>query len=243
MTRFGKHLDLSGYQAIREMRAEAVRGRKQDLSSRAGRQVSRQKLIGAHALAAECAGNLSGQIRGLGEPDLRERFAAAAEMLATTRRIYCLGLRASFPVVRCFHYVLSLVRDGTNVFDGTGGLGVDGLRNAASDDVLLVARVHPYTRATVEAIDFVATRGIRVVAITDSSVAPLAKRAQHLILVETASCSSMRAMALAFSAAESLAALVAGRSGANAVTALRTTENQLAAFNAHINDKTRRITR
>jgi DNA-binding MurR/RpiR family transcriptional regulator len=240
MTRLAKHLGLTGYEAIRELHAEAVRGGKLDFSSRAGRQVSRQKLIGDHALAAELAGSLSGQVGRLAESEALERFVTAAETLATARRIYCLGLRLSFPIAWHFHYVLSLIRDGMHLFDGTGGLGVDGLRNAASDDVLLAVSVHPYTRATVEAVAFASTRGVRVVAITDSAVAPLAKSARHLILVGTASKSFMHAMAPAFAAAEILAALVAGQSGANALSALRKTEEHLAAFNVHIDNRPRR---
>jgi DNA-binding MurR/RpiR family transcriptional regulator len=240
MSRLAKHLGFAGYEEIRQLHADAVRGRKLDFSSRADRQVTSQKLKGDHALAAELSGRLSGQVSRLNEPDALARFAAAAEMLASARRVFCLGMRSSFPVVWHFHYLLSLVRDGMVLFDGTGGLGVDGLHNAASVDVLLVVSVRPYTRATVQAVDYAAARGIRVVAITDSAVSPFADTARHVILVETATPSFMHAMVAAFAAAEILATLVAGRGGKNALTALTKTEEQLAALNVHIDSRPRR---
>jgi DNA-binding MurR/RpiR family transcriptional regulator len=240
MTRLAQHLGFNGYEAIRELYAEAIRSGTADFSTRADRQVASQKLIGDQALAAELAGNLSGHIARLGEPDALERFAAAAETLASARRIYCLGMRSSFPVAWHFHYLLSLVRDGVILFDGTGGLGIDRLHNCASDDILLVASVHPYTRTTVEAVRYAAERGIRVVAITDSPVSPLASDAKHLILVETATPSFMHAMVSAFAAAEILATLVAGRGGQNALAALRKTEQQFAALNVHLESRSPR---
>jgi DNA-binding MurR/RpiR family transcriptional regulator len=240
MTRLAKHLALEGYEAIREMYAQAVRGGNLDFSSRADRQLTDQKLKGDHALAAEMAAGASRQIAALAEVEARDSLAAAAECLATARRIYCLGMRSSFPAAWYFSYVLSLVRDGVLLVDGMGGIGIDSLRNAASDDVLLVASVSPYTRATVEAVDYVARRGIRIVAITDSAVSPVADAALHLIRISTDSPSFFHSMAPAFAAAEILASIVAGRGGANALAALEQAEAQLNSLEVHLDVKKRR---
>jgi DNA-binding MurR/RpiR family transcriptional regulator len=240
MTRLAKHLELEGYEVIREMYAQAVRGGRLDFSSRADRQLSSQKLKGDHALAAEMATGLAGQILNLAEADGRDGLADAAECLAGARRIYCLGMRSSFPAVWYFHYVLSLVRDGVVLLDGMAGVGVDSLRNAASDDVLLVVSVSPYTRATVEAVDYAVARGVRIVAITDSAVAPVADSALHLIQISTDSPSFFHAMAPAFAAAEILASIVAGRGGANALATLEQAEAQLDALDVHLDVRRRR---
>jgi len=239
MTRFAKHFGLDGYDALRELYAHAFRNGGFDLARRADEQVARQKLGGDQALAAEVISSFSGQIAHLAEPETLDQLVGAAETLARARRIYCLGMRSCFPVVSYFQYVASLVRDGVILFDGLGGVGADGLRNAASDDVLLVATVRPYTRAVVEAVDYALSRNVPVVAITDSAVSPVADRAQHVILVSIDSPSFFHAMSPAFAAAEVLASLVAGRGGANALKALEDTEAQFAAFNIHFSSRDR----
>jgi DNA-binding MurR/RpiR family transcriptional regulator len=71
------------------------------------------------------------------------------------------------------------------------------------------------------------------VAITDSRVAPLATLASHPLIVPTATPSFFHAITPAFAAAETLAALIAGRSGKKALDALRNSEDQLTAFNTY----------
>ena len=76
-------------------------------------------------------------------------------------------------------------------------------------------------------------RNVPIVAITDSEVSPLAQLAAETIFIATDCPSFFHTMAPAFVAGEILAALVAGRSGAKALDALRRTEQQLTAFNVH----------
>jgi DNA-binding MurR/RpiR family transcriptional regulator len=118
------------------------------------------------------------------------------------------------------------------------GVGADPIRTATTKDVLLVASVLPYTRATVDLTRYVASRGVPIVAITDSAVSPIAQLARYAILVATESPSFFHTMAPAFIVAEILAALVAGRGGEDATTALQRTEEQLSAFNVHVTSRT-----
>jgi DNA-binding MurR/RpiR family transcriptional regulator len=174
------------------------------------------------------------QIERLAAPDRLDRLVAAARTLASARRIYCLGLRSSHSVAWHFHYVLSLVGERSTHIDGIAATGADALARATSKDVLLVASVLPYTRLTVELAEYAVERGMAVVAITDSEVAPLAQIAQHAVIVATDSPSFFHAMSPAFVAAEILGAIIAGRGGDDALATLRHTDEHLAALNTHL---------
>jgi len=237
MTRLAQYLGLEGYEAVRNLYAQAFRDGSFDLARRADKQMARQKLRGDQSLAAEIAASFASQVAALTEPETLAQLVAAAETLARARRIYCLGMRSCFPVVAYFHYVTSLVREGVILFHGLGGLGADGLRGAASGDALLVNTVRPYTRAVVEAVDYARGRNVPIVAVTDSVVSPVADRAHHVVLVSTDSPAFFHAMAPAFAATEILASLVAGRGGAKALEALKETEAQLTAFDVHYDSK------
>jgi len=181
------------------------------------------------------------QIDRLAAPDALDRLVASAEVLASARRIYCLGLRSSHSVAWHLHYVLTLIGERSIHLDGIAATGTDALARAGERDVLLVASVLPYTRLTIELAEYAAGRGVSVVAITDSEVAPLAQTAQHVVVVPTDSPSFFHAMSPAFVVAEILGAVVAGRGGDNTLATLRHTDEHLAALNTHL--KSRQVKR
>jgi DNA-binding MurR/RpiR family transcriptional regulator len=234
MTRLAKHLGMDGYDEVRELYAAAVRDGDLGFAGKAGAQVVSQKLKGDKALAADMLGSIGAQIARLATSDGLDRLVSAARTLASARRIYCLGLRSSHSVAWHLHYVLTLVGERSIHLDGIAATGTDGLARATGRDVLLVASVLPYTRLTVELAEYAVERGMAVVAITDSEVAPLAQMAQHVVIVPTDSPSFFHAMSPAFVVAEILGAIIAGRGGDDALATLKHTDEHLAALNTHL---------
>ncbi len=152
------------------------------------------------------------------------------ELIAGAERVFCLGLRSSFAVAYIFHYVRSLFGASSVLVDGAGGTGVDLLRTIGSADVMLAISVKPYTRHTVHAARYSRARGVRIVAVTDSEMSPLAALAEETLIVRTETPSFFHTMAPAFAAVECLAALVAARRGSQTLAAIAASEKQLAAF-------------
>jgi DNA-binding MurR/RpiR family transcriptional regulator len=234
MTRLAKRLGLDGYDNVRSLYAGAVRDGTLGFAGKAGVQVEVQKLRGDKALAADMVQSLSRQIGRLAEPATLQRLTDAAQRLHRARRIYCLGLRSCHAAAWHFHYMLSLLSGNTVMLDDAGGTGLDAIRGAVARDVLLVASVEPYARATIEGARYAASNGVPIVAITDSEVSPLAQIATATILVQTDSPSFFHTMTPLLAVSEILAALVAGRSGQKATAALAHTEAQLTAFGVHL---------
>jgi len=234
MTRLAKRLGLEGYDQVRALYAGAVRAGTLGFAGKAGAQVEAQKLRGDRALAADMASALAKQIGRIAEPASLERLADAADRLHRASRIYCLGLRACHGAAWHFHYMLSLLGDKTVMLDDAGGTGLDAIRGAGAEDVLLVASVEPYSNAAIDGARYAATRGVPVVALTDSEVSPLAQIAVTTILVATESPSFFHTVTPLLAVAEILAALVAGRGGDKALEALIHTETQLAAYGVHL---------
>ncbi len=233
MTRLAKRLGFDGYDAIRELYAQAIREGGLSFSGKAGYQVANQKARGERALAADMIASLSLQIARLGEPASIERLVQAAELLAAARRIFCAGLRSSHTVAWHMAYVLSLLGERATLLDSLAGVGTDPIRAATEQDALLAVSVAPYTRATVELAQYAHSKHVPIVAVTDSAVSPLAQVARIAVLVPTGGPSFFHAMTPAFVAGEILAALVAGHGGEASLEALRRSEDQLTAFNIH----------
>jgi DNA-binding MurR/RpiR family transcriptional regulator len=234
MTRLAKRLGLEGYDEVRALYAGAVRDGTLGFAGKAGVQVETQKLRGERALAADMALTLSRQLARLAETPTLDRLADAAGRLHQARRIYCLGLRSCHVIAWHFHYMLSLLGDKTVMLDDAGGIGLDAIRDAGANDVVLAASIEPYARATIEGARYAHRQGVPVVALTDSEVSPLAQIAVAMIPAATESPSFFHTMTPLLAVSEILAALVAGRSGQKALEALSRTEAQLAAFGVHL---------
>jgi DNA-binding MurR/RpiR family transcriptional regulator len=233
MTRLAKRLGLDGYESVRSLYADAIRESRLGFAGKAGVQVASQKAKGDRALAADMVVSLTRQIETLSAPPTLATFAKAAQRLADAERIYCLGLRACYPIAWNLHYVLSLLGERTLLLDGAAGTGTDHVRAATPRDVLFVASIQPYTRATIETSIYAHERGVSIVAVTDSRLSPLARIASETILIPIDGPSFFHTLTPAFVVGEILAALVAGRGGEASLDALRQTEAQLSAFNTH----------
>ena len=234
MTRLAKHLGLNGYEDIRERYAEAVRGGGLGFSGKVTAQQTSQKLKGDEALAADMLGSVAAQVQSLTNPEFLSRIVAAADALSRAQRIYCLGLRASHAIAWHLHYVLTLTGRHSVQVDGIAATGPDCLAHAGPEDVLFAVSIAPYTKLTLELADYAVQNGIPVVALTDSAVAPLAQIAKHTVLVPTASPSFFHTMSPGFIVAEILGAIVAGRSGEDALAALTHVDTLHATLGSHV---------
>lgn len=234
MTRLAKHLGLRGFDDIRNMYAEALRDAGARLPGMAGKQVANRKQRDDNALAAEMLNSVARHIAQLAQASSLDRIVSAAASLAKARTIYCLGLRSSHPVAWQLQYILSVVGEKSVLLDGIAGTGSDAIRNACEDDALLVASVHPHTRATFELAKYANSVGISVIAITDSEVSPLARIAETTVVVSTNSPSLFHTMTPAFAIAEILGSLIAARGGDKVLEAIECFKKQLAALDTHL---------
>jgi DNA-binding MurR/RpiR family transcriptional regulator len=233
MTRLAKRLGLDGYETVRGLYADAVRKTTAGFARKADVQVAKQEARGDTALAADMLASLARHVAMLAEPARLDQLVAASHRLADAERIFCLGLRACYPIAWHLHYVLSMLGERTVLLDAPGSVGSDPIRAAGRRDCLLAVSIEPYTRATVETATYAAGQKVPIVALTDSRLSPLAPLADELLLIPTDSPSFFHALTPAFLVTEIIAALIAGRGGQASLKALRRTEAQLSAFDTH----------
>ncbi|HEX6959286.1 MAG TPA: MurR/RpiR family transcriptional regulator [Ferrovibrio sp.] len=244
MTRLARQLGFSDFQAFRDLHARALRKpatqAAAEYSTRADRLQHRQQQSGDAGLAAQIGWTMAEQIADAHDDAGIAGMIAAAKLIEKARRVYFLGLRSSHAAAFHAQYIYSLFRDNGHLLDGAGDTGVDGLRQASREDVLLVVSLPPYATATVEAVNYAIARGVSIVAITDSRVAPVAKAARQCLLVPTETPSFFRAGTPAFAVAETLVALIAARGGDKALAAIRNAEMQLGALATYWTPQPRR---
>jgi DNA-binding MurR/RpiR family transcriptional regulator len=234
LTRLAQRFRLKGYDEIRKLYAEAVRERPESYRGRAEELLQRRDSEGDEALVQDILSSLTRHLQQLSTPSATKRLRSAAEIIAKSKRVFCLGLRSTFSVAYSFHYARALFGADSVLVDGPGGIATDALRTIGPADVLLAISVKPYTRQTLQAVRYAGERGARVIAVTDSEVSPLAALSREMLIVGTETPSFFHTMAPAFAAIECLTALVAARRGAQTIKSLAASEQQLEAFDTYV---------
>jgi DNA-binding MurR/RpiR family transcriptional regulator len=152
---------------------------------------------------------------------------AVAQAMLASRRVAVLGLRASFGIAAHLHYTYQLAAGNSVLLTDSDGTLFDQLDLLSRDDLLVAITIYPYTRRTVEAVRRAAQAGIRVVALTDSAVAPIARGAWQQLLCATDSASFFQSMVGALALAETLVAEVAICGGRAVVDRLQRVQQRL----------------
>ncbi|MER7457609.1 MurR/RpiR family transcriptional regulator [Micromonospora sp. NPDC126480] len=171
VTRFAIALGHDGYPALRrrlrELTATAPGGRPD-----VGNELQQ-------AVRAEI-GNLDRLADRLAD---RERIADTGKLLAASRPLPVLGLRAAAPLAAYFAYFAAKVHPDVRVLDDGGSLLTDRLEQAAQAGAsALLAFVLPrYPRETLDALREARDAGLTVVAITDSPVSPAGELADVVL--------------------------------------------------------------
>lgn len=170
VTRFAVALGHDGYPALRR--------RLRDLTAAAGRPADAGNEL-QQAVRAEM-GNLD---RLAGQLADRDRIAETGRLLAASRPLPVLGLRAAAPLAAYFAYFAAKVHPDVRVLDDGGSLLTDRLEQAAEAGAsALLAFVLPrYPRETLDALREARAAGLTVVAITDSPVSPATEHADVVL--------------------------------------------------------------
>ncbi|MEV6365695.1 MurR/RpiR family transcriptional regulator [Micromonospora musae] len=171
VTRFAVALGHDGYPALRRRLRELTAGAS-DGRADGGNELQQ-------AVRAEI-GNLD---RLAGELADRDRIADTGKLLAASRPLPVLGLRAAAPLAAYFAYFAAKVHPDVRVLDDGGSLLTDRLEQAAAAGAgALLAFVLPrYPRETLDALREARAAGLTVVAITDSPVSPATEHADVLL--------------------------------------------------------------
>lgn len=171
VTRFAMALGHDGYPALRRRLRDLTR------TPRGGRPNPDNELQQAVRAEIENLDRLADQFAD------RNRVAAAGRLLAASRPLPVLGLRAAAPLAAYFAYFAAKVHPDVRVLDDGGSLLTDRLEQAteAGATALLALVLPRYPREALDALRDARTAGLTVVAITDSPVSPASEHADVVL--------------------------------------------------------------
>ena len=227
MTRLAQALDFAGFDAMRRpaMAALAQSAGRPGAPTRAAEDWAEGP---ASALKPAQAANVA-SVLARNPP---AQLLAAARSILAARQVLFLGLRASFGVAHQLRYSCDWLRSGTALATDPGGAWADQLAELGGSDLLVAVSQAPYTVQTVQAAQQLRARGVRVLALTDNALSPLAREACTVLLFDTASPSFFHSLVGAQALAEALMATVAEQGGRAVLQRLAERQQRLQA--AHV---------
>lgn len=138
----------------------------------------------------------------------------AVAMIEAAETVNIIGFRRSFPVASYLAYSLLQTGKRTQLIDGVAGLSLTQVATLDPKDLVIAISYSPYAEETVGATHAAVRHGAQLLAITDSAVSPIAKTAQHRLLIREAEVRGFRSLVASMCLAQTVAINFAMRAAA-----------------------------
>ncbi|MEO8536779.1 MAG: MurR/RpiR family transcriptional regulator, partial [Betaproteobacteria bacterium] len=185
MLRLARALGFGDYAALRRPFQEAIARGPLNFGERATALQSTPRSTRLDALSIELAKAQIDDVQSVRALNSALAIEATVKAIAAARRVGFLGVRSSFSIAYQFRYAYNLIATNGTVLDGLGGILLDQAEMFDRRDVLVAISQAPYSSPTVRVLDAAQRRGVTIVALTDSTLSPLARHARHTLLYRT----------------------------------------------------------
>ena len=210
MVRFAQALGYQGFSDLQDVFKARIRDRWPEPPER----IRRLKSGSGNSPASDLDGFIAAAQSSLGrvqEASPAGSIAAAARLLSRARTVFIIGTRRSYPIVDYLGYTFATLGVRALPIDSMSGMARERAALAEADDAMLAVSFTPYAPSTAELAGMAVRRGVPLVAITDSPLAPLAQISRAVIEIVEADYAGFRSLAASFVVANAVTAATAAR--------------------------------
>lgn len=208
LIRLAKTLGYSGFSEMQAVFRAALLAQTQSYGERM--RSRRQGGAGQPAGTPErllqqlCDGSIDA-LRGLRDALDGQALREAVALLAGARTIQVIGMRRAWPIATYLAYLLARSQRPARQLGTMGGMLADEARALQPGDVLVAISFHPFHADTVAAVEQALAQGAAVLAITDTSLSPIARDAAVVLEVRDADAAGFRTVAASMALCHGLA--------------------------------------
>ena len=182
VVRFATEIGYTGYPELQQAMQEMIRNK---LTSVQRMQVTEGRIKNNDILDSIFTQDMD-IIRRTMEETSHENFYNAVEAICQSRNIYILGARSSLALATFLRYYLGLLFDHVVLVQCTSEAEIfEQMIRVNEQDVVIGISFPRYSRKAVKAMNFAHNQGAKVVAITDSTLSPLAEISDYLLLARS----------------------------------------------------------
>jgi DNA-binding MurR/RpiR family transcriptional regulator len=206
LIRFAKHFGYDGFTDMQRVfrsrlidRASSYNQRIREF--RSGQPANMGSPLGVlrHFVEADVAA-----LQRLGHETRPQDLDRAMDLLAGAEVVGIVAQRRSFPVAAYLAYALSHLGRRAILIDGVGGMAGEQLHLLSAGDTVIAISFPPYATETLAIVNMARERALKIVAITDSALSPLALRVDVCFEIEEAQIQGIRSPTAALCLAVSL---------------------------------------
>jgi len=220
VVRFAQALGYDGFKTLQGLfqkrlstAAPGFEARVKALEHELGSRKDRSESGFLRDLVVRDIASLQDLLLDIAEADLKK----AVMLLEKAEVVYLIGQLRSMPVVDLLRYILTMLGKRCVLLDPAGGLATHMARAIRKTDVLLAVSFRFYATEVVNIVDETAARKIPIIAISDSTLSPLAKAASVLLAVPEHQYTFSRSLAAPMCLAQALTIALAARLQKNPV--------------------------
>ncbi len=182
VVRFALELSYEGYPEMQRAVQELVRAK---LTSNQRIEVSNQRLGDKDILENVLTSDIN-KIKYTLENIDRATFDAAVDAIVEARTAYILGVRSSSSLASFLNFNLSLISDHVRCVQPTShGEVFEQMLDLGPQDVVFAISFPRYSKKVISAVKYAHALGAKVIALTDSSMSPLAAHADYLLTAQS----------------------------------------------------------
>ncbi|MCP3468828.1 MurR/RpiR family transcriptional regulator [Bradyrhizobium sp. CCGUVB1N3] len=138
-------------------------------------------------------------------------LSEAVSLLERADSVFLIGQLRSAPVVEFLRYILTMLGKRCVLLDAGGGLATHIARTIRKKDVLLAVSFRFYANEVVNVVEEAGRNGVPIIAMSDSTLSPLAKNARVLFAVPEHEYTFSRSLAAPMCLAQALTVALAAR--------------------------------
>jgi DNA-binding MurR/RpiR family transcriptional regulator len=220
VVRFAQALGYNGFKTLQGLfqkrlstAAPGFEARIKALESELGARKDRSEGGFLRDLIVRDIASLQNLLAEVSEADLKK----AVNLLEKADVIYLLGQLRSSPVVDLLRYILTMLGKRCVLLDPSGGLATHMARAIGKTDLLFAVSFRFYATEVVNIVNDVASRKVPIIAMSDSTLSPVANAASVLFAVPEHEYSFSRSLAAPMCLAQALTIALAARLQRNLV--------------------------
>ncbi len=208
VVRFAMELGYDGYPSMQKALQEMVVNR---LTSVQRIEVANDRIGNQDVLTAVIQSDID-KLRQTADTVSKEHFAASVEAILKARRVFILGVRSTAPLANFLGYYLSQMLDTVHTVTTSGTSAVfEQIISVDDRDVVIAFSFPRYSTSTAQGAGYCRSKGAKVIGITDSSLSPLGRCSDHVLLAKSDMISLVDSLTAPLSIANALIVAIAAR--------------------------------
>ena len=182
VVRFATEIGYTGYPELQQAMQEMIRNK---LTSVQRMEVTASRIGNSDILDSVFNQDID-IIRRTMEETSHEDFYRSVDAIVAARKIYIMGARSSLALATFLSYYFTLIFENVLLVQSTSeGEIFEQMIRIDERDVVIGISFPRYSKKAVKALNFAHKRGATVIAITDSTLSPMAKEADNLLLARS----------------------------------------------------------